>query len=1131
MNATKRGVVSMNMQVPTILIGLGGIGSAITHNVYEKIPNDAKKRVAMHVFDTDIHTVSKFQHIRKFVTQTSSSKTPREYIAEDQTITDWFPHDPTILDKPLTDGAGQLRVISRLALRAAMKDDKLTSFWQEIEKIFPVTSDTTEYGVRVIIITSLAGGTGSGMFLQIALYLREMLRKKLHHNNILIRGAFLMPDALVKTRTISAKEYESVQANGYASLKELHAITLGSTGELSQRGGVTIELEYRPDQVDEEGRTNHIITQKHLPYNYCFLYDYENLHGHHLQSLSDYMEQMTNTIYLQLFSPLSSNHFAQEDNQIQQLADSNGKARYCGAGAARIIYPYEHVLEYSALKWAVQGLDESWLHLDKLYEEKKLRYEQDVRRGIQREKPERGKSFLEDLEHLANRPERAHPFYRSIYQETREGAEAGKSGLSKAKQFLEAIESYIQRTIQKDEELNRLQRECKISTAKLKIQDQMKGEVARLDHAVRLYAYSIPSRVHDHVTTLVYDMMESDQFSPVGAEGQSYQLNTWFLKRSSPVHPVAARFMLYEIRKLLSERMRRLQENNEQKRTMIQNYDKKFNVGNVDGTVTAVRRIELAEQQGWFGKLFYNEQRSFRKEFQDIITQYVHKLNEYRKEMLLELVYQSLYQAIEKMIKHWERFFDNLYETRESLLLEIQKRSKEFEGKTNPTNVYVLAEQDMQEKVWKQIYQSVDNGLLPHEISSEIYLSLYRAYCQETNGEEKIKEKVEDFYRIHILSYCRKELRTRYRDKLDFTIIEALRKEADFYNEDREEYVKRKIDDLVHLASPFIPKVPHHRELQYWGIHPNVRRDVSDELLQQVFQEKETVDTAFSPYEIICYRAHYGLSLQDFPKLSSGHSHNGYEDSKGDYFQAYYRRINKLNIRKSNLTPHLDKYWHLPAFMPDLNATQTKMDYEKCNRAYLYAFIYRWISLVRVEEQFVYQYNGVGRSFLIQSMGKNVTYEGYKLHRALLHNPFIYENIITRFEQEHEKALQTGGHLYTHPFLIGAQDVRWLKKEFIHNILDVVLMYGSEAKRDGTLEETSDELLRLLLDEIVQYFKSYYGAGAEAMARKEAAIFIEQLWNRSYAKEFVDENSASYKKWIHMLGVQEETVEEEEELA
>ena len=93
--------------------------------------------------------------------------------------------------------------------------------------------------------------------------------------------------------------------------------------------------------------------------------------------------------------------------------------------------------------------------------------------------------------------------------------------------------------MQKDEELNRLQHECKISAAKLKMMEQMKGEVARVDHAVRLYAYAIPSRVHEHVTTLLYDMIESDRFSPSGSEGQSYQLNTWFLKKTDPVHPVA----------------------------------------------------------------------------------------------------------------------------------------------------------------------------------------------------------------------------------------------------------------------------------------------------------------------------------------------------------------------------------------------------------------------------------------------------------------------------------------------------------------------------------------------------------------------------------------------------------------
>lgn len=1109
----------MTLQVPTILIGLGGIGSSVTHNIYNKLPEERRKKVAMHVFDTDINTLSQFRHIRKFMTQTSSSKTPREYIAEDPTIPEWFPLDPTILDKPLTEGAGQLRVISRLALRAAMKEDKLTTFWQEIEKIFPVTSDKTEYGVRVIIVTSLAGGTGSGMFLQIALYLREMLRKKLQHHNILIRGAFLMPDVLVKTRTISGKEFEAVQANGYASLKELHAITLGSTGELSRRGGVTIELEYRPDQVDEEGRTNHTIMQHHLPYNYCFLYDYENLHGHHLHSLSDYMEQMTNTIYLQLFSPMSTSHFAQEDNQIQQLAESNGKARYCGAGAAKLIYPYQHVLQYCALKWAVQGLDESWLHLDRLFQDKRKRYEQDMRRGMQREKPGRGKSYVEDLEHLATRPEQAHVFYKQMYYETREGAEGGKIGVSKAKLFLEAVESYVQRTVQKDEELNRLQHDCKISVAKLKIAEQMKGEVARVDHAVRLYAYAIPSRMHEHVTTLMYDMIEADRFAPSGAEGQTYQLNTWFLRKTEAVHPVAARYMLYEIRKHIVERMNKLHESNEQKRNLIQNYDKKFNMSNVEGTVTAVRRVELAQQQNWFGKLFYNELRTFRKEFHDIVTQYVHKLNEYRKDLLLELVYQSLYEAITKMIQHWERFFDNLQDTRENLLFDIQKRSKEFEGKTNPTNVYVLAEEMLQEKMWNEVQRHVDHGVLPKDISAEIYMSLYREYCKGLQAEENHSQKVEDFYREHILAYCQQELQERYRDKLELNIIEALRKEADFQKRDRNEYVREKIEDLFHLASPFIPKVSHHRELQYWGVHPLIKKELNEELLQELFQERDTANNAFSPFEVICYRAHYGLSLQDFPKLSSGHLANDYMSDKGDYFQSYYRRVNKLNTKRSNLTPHLDKYWHLPAFMPDLNATQTKLDYDKCNRAFLYAYMYRWISLVAVDGQFVYQYNGIGRSFLIQSMGNNILGEGYKLHRALLHNPFIYENIISRFEEEQEKAMQHGNHVYTHSFLSGAQDVRWLRKEYVHNILDVILMYDKEAKYDPTLEETSDELLRLLMEEVERYFKIYYGVGAEAVAKKEAAVFIQQLWDRSYAKGYVDPNSAPYKKWIHLLGV------------
>ncbi len=37
-------VVHMTLQVPTILIGLGGIGSTVTHQIYERLPEERRKK-------------------------------------------------------------------------------------------------------------------------------------------------------------------------------------------------------------------------------------------------------------------------------------------------------------------------------------------------------------------------------------------------------------------------------------------------------------------------------------------------------------------------------------------------------------------------------------------------------------------------------------------------------------------------------------------------------------------------------------------------------------------------------------------------------------------------------------------------------------------------------------------------------------------------------------------------------------------------------------------------------------------------------------------------------------------------------------------------------------------------------
>ena len=77
-------------------------------------------------------------------------------------------------------------------------------------------------------------------------------------------------------------------------------------------------------------------------------------------------------------------------------------------------------------------------------------------------------------------------------------------------------------------------------------------------------------------------------------------------------------------------------------------------------------------------------------------------------------------------------------------------------------------------------------------ISRNLY-ELIREYCRDAKTEEIQSKKVEDFYREHILSYCYDELQIRYRDKLELNIVEALRKEADYKNRDRDEYVREKL--------------------------------------------------------------------------------------------------------------------------------------------------------------------------------------------------------------------------------------------------------------------------------------------------------------------------------------------------
>jgi len=1089
-------------RVPTILIGLGGIGSQIVNTIYGQIPENNRNYVAVHAFDTDVNTLRSMEYLTNQVTQTSTRKTVGEYLHENPIVLTWFPDNPHLRDKTMTEGAGQIRAVSRLAFRSAMAAGKMNALWETIDRIFPVNGDRTTYGIRVIIITSMAGGTGSGIFLQIAMYMREMLKRKFGHSNILIRGAFLLPDILIRTNTIDEREWESVRANGYASLKELNAITMTASQHFDNKKGVTIDLEYRPNQVDLQGRNTHAITIGQRPYDFCFLYDYENTDGKNLSSLSQYIDQVARTIYLQLFSPISIRHFSQEDNQILQIIDSEGLGRYCGAAASTLCYPYEDILEYLALKWAVSGLNDSWLILDKRFEEEQQRYELDLRKGINRDRPQKESRYIWYLDQFVN-SDKPNPFFKYIYRQTREELAEGKLGESKVKRFIEAVEKRVLQVLNGDEELKRYEAECRLDEGKLKMKKLVRQEIGRVESSLSYFQDQINKKVYEYRTFISYQVVDEDENSPEGTDGEEFRLNTWFLRKPGPLHPVAARYLLYQINIEMKNRIKELREDNENLRKRIEQYKDTYDLKDTDHKETAIERVDQAINSGFLkSKKNLNK---FIKEYQQKSHRQLANLNLYKQNLLLELVFSSIQQAIERMIQAWERFFDNLKDIRDHLQIEINHRAVKYENYLDPTKQYVLATKDLQEAIWESIRQSVDQGMLPDDISKEIYLSHYRQYCKKSQAIFGLYSdlRVEDLYRENVLQFCRKELRERYRDRIDLNIIQALRKEAQMLNQPVELYIKERIGILDNLSKPFIPNIENCRELKYWGIHSESYEELGERLINEIFEEKEIVDVAFSKYEIISYNAHYGLNVNHFSKFSSGSSSENYTQYPGVYYEAYQKRIERLNKGKSTVTPHLDKRWHLPAFMPDLNPRQVIIDTKKNDRAFLLGLIYGWIQLVNDNGRKVYQYSGISGSSLIYRNGGVVTEELYNLHDALSHNPVIYEEILTRVEEHQREQLGKVRELREHLFIIGSKKMPHVEKDGIHSILDAVLAFESEGLGDEALPAIGDRLRKQLMEEIIQYHLKHFGQRQVYRAQLEAARLIDLLWNDSVYRQIV----------------------------
>lgn len=263
---------------------------------------------------------------------------------------DWWQWDPN--DLPLGyihNGARQLRPIGRLAFfrnyvtfKTLMVDKlratrQLASIQEAEERGFPVAADHQ----LIYIVSSLCGGTGAGMFLDVAHRVRQEVG-----SNADIVGIFLMPSTF-ESEIRSDLQRRRIQANAYAALKELNHF----------HENQDFRALYPSEKLP-------MPTTQYRAFDRIFLVERTNADGRTLSSKKQAEQMIAHLVYLMSMSHLNQRILGLDVNVTEErtadVADSHHRyLSYSAFSTSALVMPQKALWRYFssvASYWAIEAL-------------------------------------------------------------------------------------------------------------------------------------------------------------------------------------------------------------------------------------------------------------------------------------------------------------------------------------------------------------------------------------------------------------------------------------------------------------------------------------------------------------------------------------------------------------------------------------------------------------------------------------------------------------------------------------------------------------------------------------------------------------------------------------------------------
>lgn len=399
-----------------LLIGVGGTGSNAVDIMDQQIKefgNQTDNHVSALVFDTDAGCVSTISSATTVsMADNSSVGTICDRIGTPY-LREWFPCDETFGDyksvraQEMTRGASQWRKKSFVAFLNLMnKPSERAKFINALEKMVANPKASCE----IYVIASVAGGTGSGSFIPIALYAKRYLRQHLGREPI-VNAMIALPDIYAESQTNDNKI--KVYSNAYAILRELNAINLvarnyNSEGKAENRAPVNFRIGH-PDEPNVgvlfDASDERFWTPEAAPFNQIFILD--RIPG--LKSIAAHDIVLANSLYSLICTEIGAEFDSEASNHEILHSQSNGSnAIYAGISTSQLRFPVETVLDYLARNKALTACESEWMVLHRATERRIKEKIQTARDNNERYVMKDGEyaelllETLDELEHNGN---------------------------------------------------------------------------------------------------------------------------------------------------------------------------------------------------------------------------------------------------------------------------------------------------------------------------------------------------------------------------------------------------------------------------------------------------------------------------------------------------------------------------------------------------------------------------------------------------------------------------------------------------------------------------------------------------------------------------------------------------------